>query len=458
MRYWIHKLVSPEARRLIIKTVSACLFTLGLISNACAILPIEQLESFKGAKAYLIQTKALPMVDIEISIDAGDRYDPIGKSGLAGMTAGLMNYGVRGDKGFLTEAQIADKIADLGANIGLSVGGERAILRIRSLSRKDVRDRAVHLAAAMLSAPTYDPKIMEREKQRMLTNLREAETKPEYVLERSFKQSVYGDYPLAYSPSVKSTATINANDLAQFHKQFYRGDRMIVSIVGDVDKAQANQMVQSLLNRIPQSGNPVSKLPDLQRSPVEPLAQREIQIPFDSQQAHIVMGMTAVARNNPDYFALLVGNYILGGGGFVSRLMSEVREKRGLAYSVFSYFAPGKDNGIFQAGLQTKNDQAKLALEVLSSTIAQFIADGPTPSELEVAKANLVNGYSLRINNNRKLLDNVSSIAWNGLPLDTMEVWTKQVETVTLGQVKAAFQKYLAMDRMKIVVLGAKNK
>jgi zinc protease len=244
----------------------------------------------------------------------------------------------------------------------------------------------------------------------------------------------------------------------QFHKQFYRGDRMIVSIVGDVDRVQAEEIVKALLKQIPASGQPIAKLPALERSPLEPLAQREIQIPFDSQQAHIAMGMTAVARNNPDYFPLLVGNYVLGGGGFVSRLMAEVREKRGLAYSVFSYFIPGKDNGIFQAGLQTKSDQAALALEVMSSTTAQFITDGPTPSELVAAKANLVNGYPLRIDNNRKLLDNVSSIAWNDLPLDTMDVWTKQVEAVTLEQVNAAFKKYLAMDRMKIVMLGAKNK
>jgi zinc protease len=441
-----------------LRIISACLLGLGVLSNAYAILPIEKLDSYKGAQAYLVQTKALPMVDIEVSIDAGDRYDPAGKSGVADMVAGLMNYGVRGDKGLLTEAQIADEIADLGANIGLSVGGERAILRIRSLSRKDLRDRAVQLAAAMLSAPTYDPKIIEREKQRTITSLREAETKPEFVLERRFKKSVYGNYPLANSPTVQSVGAVNASDLRQFHKQFYRGDRMIVSIVGDVDRAQAAEIVQTLLKQIPQSGQPIAKLPDLQRSPIETLAQREIQIPFDSQQAHIAMGMTAVARNSPDYFPLLVGNYILGGGGFVSRLMSEVREKRGLAYSVFSYFAPGKENGIFQAGLQTKNDQATLALDVMSTTIAQFIADGPTPSELEAAKSNLINGYPLRIDNNRKLLDNVSSIAWNDLPLDTMEIWTKQVEAVTLEQVKASFQKYLAMDRMKIVVLGAKNK
>jgi zinc protease len=440
------------------KFICTCFLSLGCIVSAHAILPIEKLDGFKGAKAYLVQTKSLPMVDIEVSVDAGDRYDPAGKSGLADMTAGLMNYGVRGEKGALNEAQIADEIADLGANIGLSVSGERAILRIRTLSRKDLRDRAVQLAASMLSAPTYDTNIVIREKQRTMTSLLEAETKPEYVLDRRFKKMVYGSYPLADTPSVKSVGTITSTDLQQFHKQFYRGDRMIVSIVGDIDTVQANEIVQTLLKRIPQSGPAIPPLPELQRSPVEPLTQREVQIPFDSQQAHIVMGMTAVARNNPDYFPLLVGNYILGGGGFVSRLMGEVREKRGLAYSVFSYFAPGKDNGIFQAGLQTKSDQGSMALGVMSDTIAKFIADGPAVSELIAAKANLINGYPLRIDNNRKLLDNVSSIAWNDLPLDTMEIWTKQVEAVTLEQVTEAFQKYLAMDRMKIVVLGAQNK
>jgi len=441
--------------RLIKQSCCVIILVCGLLQSAQAILPIEKLDSVKGAKAYLVQTQALPMLDIEISVDAGDRFDPTGKSGLASMTAELMNYGARSSKGALSEAQIADEIADLGANFGISVGGERAVIRIRSLSRKDLRDRAVQLASAMLSAPTYDAKILEREKQRAITGLLEAETKPESVLERRFRKSVYGNYPLSESPSVKSVGSVSISDLARFHQQFYRGDRIIVSIVGDVSPAEANEIVEVLLKNVPQSGAAIPALPQFERSPIEPLASRQIYIPFDSQQAHIAMGMTAITRSNPDYFPLIVGNYILGGGGFVSRLMSEVREKRGLAYSVFSYFAPGKDTGIFQAGLQTKGDQATLALEVMNSTIANFIANGATPSELQAAKANLVNGFPLRIDNNRKLLDNVSSIAWNDLPLDTLETWTTKVDAVTLEQVSAAFQKYLAMDRMKIVVLGA---
>ena len=433
----------------------AVIFMFGLLQSAQAILPIEKLPAVKGAKAYLVQTKTLPMVDIEVSIDAGDRYDPAGKNGLASLAAELMSYGAKTPKGTLTEAQIADEIADLGANIGISVSGERAVMRIRSLSRKDLRDRAVQLAQAMLSSPTYEATVLEREKQRAITGLLEAETKPETVLERRFRKLVYGDYPLGESPSVKSVGSVSTSDLARFHRQFYRGDRMIVSIVGDVGPIEAGEIVETLLKNMPQSGVAIPALPELQRSPIEPLSSREVQIPFDTQQAHIAMGMTAIGRSNPDYYALIVGNYILGGGGFVSRLMSEVREKRGLAYSVFSYFAPGKDTGIFQAGLQTKSDQAALALEVMSSTMANFIANGATPSELQAAKANLINGFPLRIDNNRKLLDNVSSIAWNDLPLDTLETWTAKVDAVTLEQVSAAFKKYLAMDRMKIVVLGA---
>ncbi|RAZ43500.1 insulinase family protein [Polynucleobacter paneuropaeus] len=437
--------------------VLGAVMSIGLLTSVQAALPIQQLDSYKGAKAYLVQTQSLPMLDIEISIDAGTRYDPASKAGLAIMTAELLDNGIRSAGRNLTEAQIADEIADLGADIKIGVSGERAMILVRCLSRPDIRDRAIQLARLILSSPTYDSVVVNREKQRISAGLLEAETKPDFVLDRRFRKAVYGDYPLGNAVTVKSIAGLSVSDLKQFHQQFYRSDRVIVSMVGDVSKSEAQEIMQTLVKDLPQTGSSIPPLPELARSPVENLSEREITIPFDSQQAHIAMGMTAIARNNPDYFPLIVGNYALGGGGFVSRLMNEVREKRGLAYSVFSYFAPGQETGIFQAGLQTKNDQATMALDVMTETISQFIAKGPTQSELDAAKANLINGFPLRIDNNRKLLDNVSSIAWNGLPLNTLDTWTEQVNAVTREQVEIAFQKYLAMDRMKIVVLGAKQ-
>jgi zinc protease len=425
------------------------------VGSAKAILPIETLDTVKGAKAYLIQTKSLPIIDVEVSIDAGSRYDPENKNGIASLAAQLSTLGAGSGKAAVSEAQIADAIADLGASISVAASSERTVLRIRSLSRPDLREPVVQLAALILAKPSYDAKVVDREKQRLITALLEAQTKPETILQQNLRRAVYGKYPLAYYPTPKTVAAITAVDIRNFHATFYRGDRISINIVGDVDRAQANSIVQALLAGLPQTGPAIAPLPAMQQTPQGPLSQREVQIPFNTQQAHIAMGMTAITRNNPDFFPLLVGNYVLGGGGFVSRLMAEVREKRGLAYSISSYFAPGKDAGFFEAGMQTKKDQAKLGLDVMQKTIGQFIADGPTPEELVAAKSNLVNGYPLRLDSNRKLLDNLSGITWNDLPLDTMETWTKQVEAVTLDQIRAAFQKHLDMNRMQIVVVGA---
>jgi len=426
-----------------------------VMSSAWATPPIETLNLANNARAYLIQTKGLPIIDIEVTIDAGEQYDPPNKKGLAALTASLLSLGTQSGKSALSEAAIADEIADLGASLSVAAGGERASLRIRSLSRADLRQRVVELGATILAHPSFEPKIVAREKQRLVAALLEAETKPEFILERRFKKVVYRDYPLGSFATPQSIEQIQVSDLKQFHQLFYRRDRMTVNLVGDLSLLEATQIAQALILQLSPTGPTIPALPLLTESPIEPATARETQIAFDAQQTHIAMGMTAVPRNDPDYFPLLAGNYVLGGGGFVSRLMNEVREKRGLAYSVSSYFIPGKSNGIFQAGLQTRNDQAALALEVMRETITRFISEGPSSADLVAAKANLSNGFPLRIDSNRKLLDNLSSITWNNLPLDTLETWTKQLELVTVEQVRQAFQKHLAMNRMQTVVVGA---
>jgi zinc protease len=178
-------------------------------------------------------------------------------------------------------------------------------------------------------------------------------------------------------------------------------------------------------------------------------------IAFESAQAHVLIGQPGYKRSDPDFFALTVGNYTLGGGGFVSRLTSEVREKRGLTYSVYSYFAPGLHAGAFTIGLQTRPDQAAQAVEVARAVLAKFVADGPTETELKAAKDNLVGGFALRIDSNAKLLDNVANIAWNNLPLNYLDTWTAQVEKITAADIKAAFARKLQPERMVTVVLGA---
>lgn len=425
-----------------------------IAAHAHAVLPIQAIPLSNGTKAYLIQTNAIPMVDIEISIDAGSRYDPKDQSGLASLTAAMLTRGVVWQGGILNEAQQADAIAELGASISASASGERAIVRARSLSKTDIFDPLLQLLVASVSKPIFDSSILMREKQRISAAIQEGDTKPEVVLQKRFRQEVFGNYPLSQSPSVESIAAIQEGDLKRFHQDFYRQDRVIVNIVGNVDPARARQIAEQIINGLPAKGPVISVLPPLDRSPIEPESKRLIRIPFQTQQTHIAMGMTAITRDNPDYFPLLVGNYVLGGGGFVSRLVGEVRDKRGFAYSVFSYFQPGRDTGTFEAGLQTRNDQADQALSVLQETIARFIEDGPSDAELAAAKANLINGYPLRLDSNRKLLDNLSAITWNQLPLNTLDIWTQQVAAVKKDDVRNAFKRHLDMRRMISVLVG----
>jgi zinc protease len=223
--------------------------------------------------------------------------------------------------------------------------------------------------------------------------------------------------------------------------------------VGAVDKAQAEALVATLLSRLPSGECPM--LPSVEE--VQPLtAPSEQRLPFDSAQAHVLVGQPGIKRNSPDYFALLVGNHILGGGGFTSRLTDEVRQKRGLTYGISSGFSPGLHAGAFTISLQTRPDQAQQALDLLREVLGAFVADGPTAAELQAAKDNLIGGFALRIDTNRKLLDNVANIAWNDLPLDYLTTWNAQVQKITTEQVRQAFARTLQPKAMATVVLGAK--
>jgi len=182
--------------------------------------------------------------------------------------------------------------------------------------------------------------------------------------------------------------------------------------------------------------------------------RQTIRVPHPSAQAHIAVGQPGMRRGDPDFFPLLVGNYILGGGGFVSRLTGEVREKRGYAYSVYSYFMPQRDVGPFQIGLQTKGSQADDALRVVSATLDEFLARGPTEAELQAAKDNLINGFALRLDSNRKMLEQVAAIGSFGLPLDYLDTWRDKVRAVTVAQIRAAFKRHVSQDHLVTVVVG----
>lgn len=423
---------------------------------AQAALPIQHWTAATGARVYFVPSPSIPMLDINLDFNAGTRFDPRDKAGLATMAAGLLDKGVaaEGSAPARSEGELADAFADLGAEFGGGVSDDRASIRLRTLSSQAERTAAVTLMSQIVSRPAYPAEMLEREKARMAAALRESETRPAAIGARAFNAALYGDHPYGFTASPETVQAITRDDLVAFHQRRYDAGHAVVTLIGAIDRTQAQQIAEQLTAGLPRSATAAAAADGLPS--VQPLAApREISLPHPAQQAHVLVGQPGIARSNPDFFAILVGNHILGGGGFTSRLTTEVREKRGLTYGISSGFAPLLQPGPFQISVQTRKDQADEALRVLRAQVARFVAEGPTEAEVKAAKANLINGFPLRLDSNRKLIGNVANIAWYGLPLDYLDGWTRRVEAVTVAQVREAFQRALQPERMVTVVVGA---
>ena len=430
-----------------------CAYGLFSAQNALAALPIQHWSQPSGAQVFLVESPSIPMVDVQIDFDAGSRRDPAAQAGLASMAAGQATLGVRAVGGLpaLDENALGEAWADLGATFDAGAGGDRMSFTLRSLTDPALLPRAVQLAARQLGEPAFEATIWERDRQRVSASLKEANTRPGTVAGRTFSQAVYGSHPYGFETTPESLARIRVADMQALYARSILPCRAKVSVVGAVGRDQADRLVQQLLERLPQTA--CAPLPPV--GEVQPLARASDQrIPFDAAQAQVYIGQPGFKRNDPDFFPLIVGNYILGGGGFVSRLTTEVRERRGLTYGVSSDFSPGLHAGAFTVALQTRPDQANEAVQVVRKVVSDFVAAGPTEVELEAAKSNLIGGFALRIDSNRKLLGNVANIAWNGLPLDYLDTWTQQVARVSTADIRRAFARVLQPEVMATVVVG----
>ncbi len=425
--------------------------------SAWALLPIEHWREPSGAQVWLVNSPGIPMVDVQIAFDAGSRRDPAAQAGLAQAAALMSAKGVQAqaDAPALDENALGEAWADLGASFGAQADRDGYSYALRSLTDPALLQRAARLAARQIAQPSWPEPVWESERARWSAAIKESYTRPGPVAAKAFATALYGTHPYGQRPSEDTLARIGVADLQAFHARAVAACRARVSIVGALDRAQAQALVRALLAllpaRDPADCAPLPAVPD-----APPLAQPEAQrIAFPAAQAQVLIGQPGIARRDPDFLALLVGNHILGGGGLVSRLTEEVREKRGLSYSVYSSFAPGLHAGAFSISLQTRPDQAAQAVQVAREVVERFVAEGPTEEELRAAKDNLVGGFALRIDSNRKLLANVVNIATYGLPLDYLDGWTRRVEALTVADVKAAMARKLQPARMVTVVVGA---
>jgi zinc protease len=409
---------------------------------------IQHWQSASGAKVLFVEDHDIPMLDVAVTVQAGSSFDAADKSGVAGLTHQLLDAGADG----LSEDEISRGMADIGAQFGGSFDQDRSSMSLRTLSSAAERDKALDIMARVLQHPVFPEAILAREKIRLIAALKEAETKPESIAAKAFQQAVFGTHPYALlgSGEVDSVEKITVQDLNDFYRTHYQAAHAVVAIMGDTTRAQAEAIAQQLTAQLPSSAKP-NALPKV----VMHIAANEQRISHPASQSHILIGVPGMARGDPDFFPLYVGNYTLGGGGFASRLMNEVREKKGLAYSVSSYFIPLKQPGVFEIGLQTKKEQADEALKLVRNTLADFIAKGPTEKELRAAKLNIIGGFPLRIDSNRKILEYLSVIGFYDLPLTYLDDFTRNINKVTVVQIRDAFTRHVDPQAMATVIVGA---
>ncbi|MGH8474261.1 MAG: M16 family metallopeptidase, partial [Methylococcales bacterium] len=398
--------------------ISAFSFIFSICLAAAAVQAgpvIQHWQTAKGTEVYFVETRGLPLVDIQLVFDAGSARD--GKRfGMAALTSGMLDKGA----GVWDANQLAQRLEGVGAKLGLGISRDTAAVTLRSLTEARNLDIALETTAKILGNPKFGAPDFSREQKRILATLQHNTELPDEVSEKAFFEQIYQKHPYAH-PILGETHTVKAlttQDIREFYKQYYVASNAIAVVVGDVSRERASSIIEQLTAELAQ-GTRAEAI-----AAVDYSAEGHTEsIAFPSEQTHIYAGMPALKKSDPDYFALYVGNHVLGGGGLVSRISQEIRENRGLAYSSSSSFAPMGQKGPFIMGLQTRNEQAGEALRVLNQTVDDFIAKGPSEEELAKAKKNLTGGFVLRIDSNSKVSDYVAMIGFYHLPLDYLDAF-----------------------------------
>ncbi len=431
--------------KIAMKRLLTAIIVLAAAPLALAGVTIEQWTTANGARVNFVAAPALPMLDVQIDFAAGSMFDPEGKAGLAALTRAVLDLGA----GERDETDNAEQLPDLGAALGGSADTDRASVTLRTLTARDKLEPALAVLRDVLHRPHFAAAVLEREQARTVTGLKEAMTRPDSIAGKAFWEALYPGHPYGRQATPESVAALTRADLVDFHQRLYTAGNASISLVGQLTRAQAERIAEQLSSALP-AGTP----PALPAAPAAARAATQA-IAHPASQAHIYLGLPAIERGHPDFYPLLVGNYTLGGGGFVSRLVQEVRDKRGFAYSVYSYFAPMRQAGPFQIGLQTQRKQAREAIKVVRQVLGDFVARGPSAEELAAAKANLSGSFPLRLDSNAKLLANVAVIGFYGLPADYLDHYRANIEAVTVDDVKAAFSRHVRPADLGPVTVAA---
>ena len=430
------------------------LFTLMLVLSPvlAAAAPLAERRVLENGVTLLVASRrALPIVTVNVTVGAGSLWEPEGRAGLANLTASLLTRGTA----TRTAAQIDEAVDFIGAS--LSSGADRDSSEVDLTVLKKELPRGLELLADVLLHPAFPEGEIARKVQELKAALRKRQEDPGEVAREAFNELVFGSHP--YGQSLEGTdASLSAmrrDEIVRFYRDHYTPERTLVTVVGDVGLQEITEQLRALLKGWPKGEGRVEEVA-APKSPQEQVVVKKIERRVT--QANIILGHQGIKRDNPDFYALTVMNYILGGGGFSSRLMERIREEKGWAYDVNSSFSPGLERGSFQVVLQTKNETAGSAVEEVLRELRRILDQGVTDEELADAKAYLTGSFPLRLDTNSKLAGLISAVEYYKLGLDYADRYPALIGAVTKEDILRVARAYLRPDRYVLVVVADQAK
>ena len=392
----------------------------------------------------------LPIVMVTLLVKASQLNEPKDKAGLANLTAELLTEGTKNRK----STDISDEIEFIGASLYVSAISDYTTVTL-SVLKKDI-NKGVELFSDILLNPTFPQGEIERKKELIKGSLKQQEEEPFFLASRAFKQEVFGEHPYGrlIEGSVETIDNIKREDLVRFYSDYFLPNNSTLSVVGDLRYDELDGLIKQYLGEW--------KKKDVLLKVAKKIEERKIKkvvkIDKDLTQANIILGNLGICRDNPDYYAVSVMNYILGGGGFSSRLMQSIRDEMGLAYDVHSFFAASKEKGIFQIGVQTKNESANTAIDEILKQVNRIRKENVSDQEISDAKSYLTGSFPRRLDTNRKIADFLASVEFYNLGLDYVEKFSIYINSVTKDDVLRVAQKYLDPEKYVLVVVANQKK
>ncbi|MBI5407184.1 MAG: insulinase family protein [Nitrospirae bacterium] len=433
---------------------------LGLVISLLALTSQEILASPKaepkrvvldnGIILLITETHALPMVNISVAVKTGAIYDPPGKGGVASLTAILLDEGTK----TRTSRQIAEEIDFIGGSLSTSGGMDYSSASLVVL-KKDIAT-GLALLSDILINPVFPEEEVERKKKETLAAILAEKDDPGSVASKAFYKAVFGSHPYGAPPegNEETIPKISREDLVSFYQKYYTPNNTIIAVVGDVDLKEAVALIEGHFKSWEKKEG---QFPDI--SPVKRLTKRDsILIDKNITQANILLGHTGISRDNPDFYAVYVMNYILGGGGFSSRLTKEIRDNKGLAYGVYSRFDLSKQPGAFAVSIQTKNETARVAIDNILTEIKRIREEQVADEELREAKDYLTGSFPLKLDTNAKIANYVVFMEFYNLGLDYFDQYLKHIASVTKEDILRVAKKYIDTENFVTVAVAQQEK